>query len=103
MNCEVAKKEFSISDVAEIVADYYGVTVDDFKSTSRNQKVSSSRQVAVYMARTVTEQSFENIAEFFNKKHPTMLYAYDQVKGKLKVNRELERTVSELNAKIKEM
>ena len=103
LNCEVAKKEFSISDVAEIVADYYGVTVDDFKSTSRNQKVSSSRQVAVYMARTVTEQSFENIAEFFNKKHPTMLYAYDQVKGKLKVNRELERTVSELNAKIKEM
>jgi len=103
LNCDVAKKDFSIIDVAKVVADYYGVTIDDFKSASRSQKVSTPRQVAVYMAREITEQSFENIAEFFNKKHPTMLYSYEQVKDKIKVNKELERTVSELKSKIKDM
>ena len=32
-----------------------------------------------------------------------MLYAYDQVKDKIKINRELERTISELKSKIKDM
>ena len=74
LNCEASKKELSFDDVAKTVANYYGVTVDDFKSSSRNQKVSSSRHIAVYLTREMTEKSFESIAEFFNKKHTTMLY-----------------------------
>lgn len=103
LNCESAKKEFSVGDVAKTVADFYGVSIDDFKSTSRSQKISSARHVAVYLAREITEKSFETIAEFFNKKHTTMLYSYDKIKDDIKVNKELERTVSDLKSKIKEM
>ena len=79
------------------------MTIDDFKSSSRNQKVSSSRHVAVYLAREMTEKSFESIAEFFNKKHTTMLYSYEKIKDEIKVNKELARTVSELKNKLKEL
>ncbi len=103
LNCELSKKEFSIGDVAKIVANYYGVTIDDFKSASRSQKVSSSRHIAVYLSREVTEKSFENIAEFFNKKHTTMLYSYEKIKEELKVNRELERAINDIKTKIKEI
>ncbi len=103
LNCETAKKELTIDMVAKVVADYYGVTIDDFKGNARNQKVANSRQIAVYLVREVTEKSFENIAMFFNKKHPTMLYSYDKVKAELKINKELDRSVSELKAKLKDI
>lgn len=103
LNCEASKKELTIEDVAKVVADYYGVSIDDFKSSSRNQKVSSSRHIAVYLSRELTEKSFETIAEFFNKKHTTMLYSYEKIKDELKLNKELERTVSDLKIKLKEL
>ena len=103
LNCEASKKELTIEDAAKTVAEFYGVTIDDFKSSSRNQKVSSSRHVAVYLAREMTEKSFESIAEFFNKKHTTMLYSYEKIKDEIKVNKELARTVSELKNKLKEL
>lgn len=103
LNCEASRKELSFEIVAKTVAEYYGVTLDDFKSTSRNQKVSGSRHIAVYLARELTQKSFESIADYFNKKHTTMLYSYDKIKDELKVNKELDRTVSEIKTKLKEL
>lgn len=87
--------------MAQKVADYYGVTVDDFKSPSRNQKVSNARHIAVYLSRELTDKSFELIAKYFNKRHPTMLYSYDKIKEEVKNNKELERSVNELKRAIR--
>ena len=101
LNCEAMKKAITIDKVAKTVADYYNVTLQDFKSTSRNQKVSSARHVAVYLAREITGKSFESIAEYFNKKHTTMLYSYEKIKEEIKHNKELDRAVFEIKNKIK--
>ena len=82
--------------VANAVSEYYGVTVSDFLSSSRNQKVSGARHIAVYLARELTGKSFENIAEFFKKKHPTMLYSYEKIKDDIKVNKDIERAVNDI-------
>ncbi|MBE7708855.1 MAG: chromosomal replication initiator protein DnaA [Cyanobacteria bacterium SIG32] len=102
LNCEAHKKELSIDDIAKATAECYGVTIADFKSPSRNQKVSSARHVAVYLTREITEKSFENIAEFFNKKHTTMLYSYEKIKEDMKTNKDLDRTISEIKNKLKD-
>ena len=101
LNCEASKKEISIKDVAKTVGDYYGITIAEFQSSARSQKISSARHIAVYLSRELTEKSFENIAEFFKKKHTTMLYSYEKIKDELKVNKELERTVSEIKNSLK--
>ena len=101
LHCEDVKKALSIEDVARAAANYYGVTVSDFQSSSRSQKISGARHVAVYLSREITEKSFETIAEFFNKKHTTMLYSYEKIKGEIKTNKELERTVSEIKNSLK--
>ena len=101
LKCEDAKKAITLEKVAATVAEYYDVSIKDFKSPSRNQKVSNARQVAVYLAREITDASFENIAEFFNKKHPTMVYSHDKIKKDLKTNKELDSAVSELKRKIR--
>ena len=101
LNCEAMKKAITIDKVARTVAEYYNVTLQDFKSTSRNQKVSSARHVAVYLAREITGKSFESIAEYFNKKHTTMLYSYEKIKEEIKHNKELDRAVFEIKNKIR--
>lgn len=101
LNCETQQKEITLSDVAKATAKYYKVSTDDFLSSARNQKVSSARQVAVYIARELTKKSFESIAEFFKKKHTTMLYSYDKIKTDLKTNKELELSVNEIMKNLK--
>lgn len=102
LNCEAMKKAITIDKVAKTAAEYYNVTLQDFKSSSRNQKVSSARHVAVYLAREITGKSFESIAEYFNKKHTTMLYSYEKIKEDLKTNKDLDRTISEIKNKLKD-
>lgn len=101
LNCDAKRKEISLEDVALKVSEYYGVSVSDFQSASRSQKISGARHIAVYLSREITEKSFESIAAFFNKKHTTMLYSYEKIKDELKINKELERTIFELKSSLK--
>ena len=102
LNCEAMKKALTIDIVAKAVGEFYGVSISDFLSSSRNQRVSSARHVAVYLARELTQKSFESIAEYFNKKHTTMLYSYEKIKEELRVNKELDRTIAEIRSSLKE-
>ena len=102
LNCDATKKEITIDKVAKVTAEYYGVTLADFKGASRNQRVSGSRHIAVYLAREITEKSFESIAEYFNKKHTTMLYSYEKIRDEIKVNKELDRAIAEIKTKLKD-
>lgn len=102
LNCEAMKKALTIESVARAVGEFYGVSISDFLSSSRNQRVSSARHVAVYLARELTQKSFESIAEYFNKKHTTMLYSYEKIKEELRVNKELDRTIAEIRSSLKE-
>lgn len=102
LNCEAIRQEITISDVAKAVGEFYGVSVKDFLSSARNQRVSSARHVAVYLSRELTQKSFEAIAEYFCKKHTTMLYSYEKIRDDLKVNKNLEQDISVIRRTIRE-
>lgn len=102
LNCEAHKTALTIEKVIKAVSDYYGVSIKDFKSTSRNQRVSSARHVAVYLARELTQKSFESIAEYLNKKHTTMLYSYEKIREDLRLNRDLEHAIAEIKESLRD-
>ncbi len=103
LKCDELKKQITIEDTAKAVGEYYGVSLNDFLSSARNQRVSSARHVAVYIAREITQKSFEAIADFFKKKHTTMLYSYDKIKNDMKTNKELENAVNEIIRTLKSL
>ena len=103
LKCDELKKQITIEDTAKVVGEYYGVSLNDFLSSARNQRVSSARHVAVYIAREITQKSFEAIADFFKKKHTTMLYSYDKIKNDMKTNKELENAVNEIIRTLKSL
>ena len=94
-------KKVSIEDIAKAAAEYYDVTIDALKRPARAQKIAEARRVAVYLSREITRASYEDIAEFFDKKHPTILYSYQKVKDDLKTDTKLKQTIRELKQAIK--
>lgn len=101
LNCSDNSEELTMNSISQTVADYYNVTVEDFLSPARSQKISAPRHIVVYLIRELLGASFESIAEFLHKKHTTMLYSYEKIRDELKTNRDLKRGVEELIAVIK--
>ena len=101
LGAEINVKQIDIHEIAYVVAEYYGVTIDALKSPARAQKISEARRVAVYLVREITKLSYEEIAEFFEKKHPTILYSYQKMKEDLRIDNKLKQIVRELKQAIK--
>lgn len=96
LNFTGSKEKLTMDKIAIAVANEYGVSVNDFKSSMRNQKISAPRHILVYMLREMLGASFESIAEFLDKKHPTMLYSYDKIREELRNNGALKAKIDEI-------
>lgn len=101
LKSDISVKTVSIEEIAAVVATYFDVTIPNLKSPARAQKISEARRIAVYLAREITKASYEDIADFFDKKHPTILYSYQKVKEDLERDLELKQTIRELKHAIK--
>ena len=101
LKCDETKKGIDISKIAEVVADYYNVSLNDLKSSARSQKISNARHMAVYLSREICGKSFVNIAEFFNKKHTTIMFAHDKIQKKISCNNDLISAVREIKQALK--
>lgn len=94
------EKSFTFDGIVDEVASYYNISPKDIKGTGRSAKIAEARQVAIYLCRDLTKQSFPDIGKFFDKKHTTILYSYDKVKEELKTNNSLAHSVSAISNKI---
>ena len=103
LKCEEAEIEISINKITEVTADYYQVSLDDIKGTARGQKVSTARHMAIYLAREITEKSFVSIAEYYNKKHTTIMFAHEKIKKEISANNDLSSAAREIKQVLKLM
>src|SRR5574344_201923 len=101
LKCEVNIKNITITDIALTTSEYFDLTVDNLKSPARAAKISEARRIAIYLSREITKSSYEDIAKFFDKKHPTILYSYQKVKEDLLTDSKLKQTLRELKQAIK--
>ncbi|MBI1953743.1 MAG: chromosomal replication initiator protein DnaA [Candidatus Omnitrophica bacterium] len=94
-------KEVTVEKILQVVADHFSLSVADLKGKRRTQKVSFPRQLAMALARELTESSLPAVGEFFGgRDHTTVLYAcqkLEQVRKKDgKVGRIYESLLVEL-------
>ncbi len=101
LKCKENEKKITFDNIISTTAQYFDILIDDIKGSSRNQKVASARQVAIYLCREITNQSFEMIGEFFNKKHTTVMYSHEQVKNKINSQKDLSIAVREIKQALK--
>ncbi len=101
LKCSDFNDSLNFDSIAKVTAQYYGVEVVDIKGTARGAKVSLARHMAIYLCRELTEKSFVNIADYYNKKHTTIMFAYEKIKKEILTNKELEIAAREIKQALK--
>ena len=80
-----------------MVADYYKLKMSDLLSKRRSRSVARPRQVAMALAKELTNYSLPEIGESFGgRDHTTVLHACRKVKELEKIDREVERDLKHL-------
>ncbi|MEZ0539083.1 chromosomal replication initiator protein DnaA [Fibrella arboris] len=96
------EKEINIDTVQELVADFYNTTIADLKSKSRKREVVYPRQVAMYLAKELTELSLKSIGYHFGgRDHSTVIHAIQLVNDLLKENPDTKEEVAKLKGYFK--
>ncbi len=91
----------SLQDIQQRTCEAFGVTLEQLVSTSRAAPVTWPRQVAMYLARELTDQTLPAIGRAFgNRNHTTVLHACKRTAERISVDREAYDTVQRLTAEL---
>ncbi|NLY43444.1 MAG: chromosomal replication initiator protein DnaA [Clostridiaceae bacterium] len=96
------RKPITPNMVQEVVAKYFNIKMDDFKSSKRTKNIAFPRQIAMYLTRELTELSLPKIGMAFGgRDHTTVLHAINKVEEEIKNDSEVKRIIDELSKSIK--
>ena len=91
----------NIHRIQKIVSDYFQISVEDIKSKKRSSNISFPRQIAMYLCRNMTSESFPKIGtEFGGKDHTTVMHSCEKIEKEIKVNKDLENIIEKLKKDI---
>ena len=86
-----------VSKIQKIVADYFKISIDDLKSKKRNSSIAFPRQIAMYLCRKHTEESFPKIGiEFGGKDHSTVMHSCEKIEKEIKKDKTLAEAIDKL-------
>ncbi len=89
------KKSITPQRIVRAVADYYGVNLDQLRSSKRDRAIVVPRQIAMFLIREETDISLLRIgAELGGRDHSTVLHACDKITRELTENDEMRREIS---------
>ena len=72
----VANRQINVEGIQKTVAEYFKIKVSDMHSKRRNRNIARPRQVAMALAKDLTQMSLPEIGEAFgNRDHTTVLHA----------------------------
>lgn len=95
-------RNVSIDLIKKSAAEYFKVRFDDLSAKIRTKEIALARQVAMYLARTLTGSSLPKIGtEFGGRDHTTVLHAYEKIKTDLKSSTAVQEAVKNITAKVK--
>ncbi len=91
-----------IQKIQKRVAEFYQISNEDMKSKKRSANLAFPRQVAMYLCRKLTNESFPKIGmEFGGKDHSTVMHSCEKIEREMKTNKELAGTIEKLMKDIK--
>ena len=87
--------------IIEEVAKYYQQEEEDIRGKKRNQEFTQTRQIAMYLIRSITSAPLTEIGrEFSGRDHTTVLSSIRRVEEKAKTNAALKEALKDIRANI---
>ena len=102
INYSENSKMITLTDILEKVCKYYRISKDELLSTSRSSNLVKARQVIVYFAKEMTQDSLNTIGDFLKRKHSTIIHSLEEIKKDMQLNPSLVKEIADIAKIIKE-
>ncbi len=98
----IQNRQISVENIQKTVADFYKIKIADMYSKKRPASIAKPRQIAMYLAKEMTQKSLPEIGELFGgRDHTTVLHAVRKVGGDRQKNTELNQQLHVLEQTLK--
>ena len=96
-----ARPRASIQAIQEAACEHFDITNEELLSTSRTRRISWPRQVAMYLARELTDESLPVIGrQFGGRDHTTVLHACRRTSKAIESNSSTRKAVDDLRQRL---
>ena len=86
-----------VQRIQRVVCDYYKISIEQMKGKNRNNEVNFPRQIAIYLCRELTTESFPKIGSYFGgRNHSTIISADKKIRSELTKNENLRQVIKDL-------
>ena len=90
------------ADIIEEVAEYFRLSSDNLLSRSRKKAVAEARQIAMYLCRELTEESYAHIgSRFGGRDHSTVIHAHRKIDEAMDSDPGLRDDISSLESRLR--
>ncbi len=98
----IQNRQISVENIQKTVADYYKIKVADMYSKKRPASIARPRQIAMYLAKELTQKSLPEIGELFGgRDHTTVLHAVRKIGAERQQLTELNQQLHVLEQTLK--
>jgi chromosomal replication initiator protein len=94
-------RQITIQDIQKTVGEHFDMKLEDFKAKKRTKAIAYPRQIAMYLARELTDFSLPKIGdEFGGRDHTTVIHAHEKIAKELQTDFTLRQTVEAVKEKL---
>ena len=87
--------------IIEETARYYSISPEDIKGQKRNKNIAIARHVSIYLVRTLTNLSLNDIgANFEGRNHATVLASINKIESMIKTDKDMAATIRDITSNI---
>lgn len=95
-------KTITIQDIQMTVGRHYNVKLEDFAAKKRTKSIAFPRQIAMYLARELTDFSLPKIGqEFGGRDHTTVIHAHEKISKMMAADAELQQSIETIKEELK--
>ena len=98
----IQNRQVGVENIQKTVADFYKIKIADMYSKKRPASIARPRQIAMYLAKDMTQKSLPEIGELFGgRDHTTVLHAVRKIAAERQKNTELNQQLHVLEQTLK--
>ena len=95
------KKTITSKLIIDVVAEHFNITPEEIRSQKRDARYAYPRQVAMYLCRKMTDDSFLDIAKMLGKKdHSTVINGYKRISNELDTSETARNNIEVIKKKL---
>jgi chromosomal replication initiator protein len=95
------KSPLTIETIQRTVCDYFSIPEDLIRAKTRKQEIVNARQVAMYLAKELTNCSLKTIGlHFGGRDHSTVIHAYQSVEDQMRIDQKYQANVQQIRRRL---